>query len=137
MGKIAQLVFHPIEFKAALKLKFIRKPLFSLDDTRETPELKRCYELLTKTSRSFAAVIMELHPELRNAIMLFYLVLRALDTVEDDMTIDPKIKVPLLREFDTKLDLDNWSFDGNAPTEKDRCVLVEFPCILKELHKLA
>ncbi|SCW03275.1 LAFE_0G06854g1_1 [Lachancea fermentati] len=136
MGKIAQLVLHPLEFKAALKLKFLRKPLFPLDDTQATPELKRCYELLGKTSRSFAAVILELHPELRNAIMLFYLILRALDTVEDDMTIDPKIKVPLLREFDQKLELDDWSFDGNAPTEKDRCVLVEFPCILKELHKL-
>ncbi|SCV03805.1 LANO_0G06370g1_1 [Lachancea nothofagi CBS 11611] len=136
MGKVTQLLLHPVELKAALKLKFIRKPLYSLEDTKETPELKRCYQLLTKTSRSFAAVIMELHPELRNAIMLFYLILRALDTVEDDMTIDSQVKVPLLREFDSKLDLEDWSFDGNAPTEKDRCVLVEFPCILKELHKL-
>ncbi|CUS22197.1 LAQU0S04e10462g1_1 [Lachancea quebecensis] len=136
MGKLGELLLHPLEFKAALKLKYIRKPLFSLNDTKETPELRRCYQLLTKTSRSFAAVIMELHPELRNAIMLFYLVLRALDTIEDDMTIDPKVKVPLLREFDSKLDLEDWSFNGNAPTEKDRCVLVEFPCILKELHKL-
>ncbi|SCU99909.1 LAME_0G06304g1_1 [Lachancea meyersii CBS 8951] len=136
MGKLTQLLTHPVELKAALKLKFIRKPLFSLDDTKASPELQRCYELLGTTSRSFAAVIMELHPELRNAIMLFYLVLRALDTVEDDMTIDPEVKVPLLREFDSKLDLQDWSFDGNAPTEKDRCVLVEFPCILKELHKL-
>ncbi|SCU96462.1 LAFA_0G06458g1_1 [Lachancea sp. 'fantastica'] len=136
MGKLTQLLAHPVELKAALKLKFIRKPLYSLDDTRASPELKRCFELLDLTSRSFAAVIMELHPELRNAIMLFYLILRALDTVEDDMTIDPEVKIPLLREFDSKLDLQDWSFDGNAPTEKDRCVLVEFPCILKELHKL-
>ncbi|CEP64544.1 bifunctional farnesyl-diphosphate farnesyltransferase/squalene synthase LALA0_S12e01310g [Lachancea lanzarotensis] len=136
MGKLTQLLSHPLELKAALKWKFIRKPLYSLEDTKASPELQRCCELLDITSRSFAAVIMELHPELRNAIMLFYLILRALDTVEDDMTIDPEIKIPLLREFDSKLDLHDWSFDGNAPTEKDRCVLVEFPCILKELHKL-
>ena len=61
----------------------------------------RCYELLNLTSRSFAAVIEELHPELR--VMIFYLVLRALDTIEDDMTIKSSIKIPLLREFDTKL----------------------------------
>lgn len=136
MGKLAQLIFHPVEFKAALKLKFLRKPLFSSNDTRESPELRKCYQLLKLTSRSFAAVIMELNPELRNSIMLFYLILRALDTVEDDMTIDPKVKVPLLREFDTKLDLESWSFDGNSPTEKDRAVLVEFDCILKEFHRL-
>ncbi|SCU87371.1 LADA_0E03620g1_1 [Lachancea dasiensis] len=136
MGKLSQFLLHPVELKAALKLKFIRKPLFSQDQANASPELKRCYELLGLTSRSFAAVIMELHPEMRNAIMLFYLILRALDTIEDDMSIDPEIKVPLLREFDSKLDLENWSFDGNSPTEKDRCVLVEFPCILKELHKL-
>ncbi|SCV02035.1 LAMI_0G15324g1_1 [Lachancea mirantina] len=136
MGKVSELVSHPLELKAALKLKFIRKSLFPLDDTRATPELKRCYELLEKTSRSFAAVTLQLHPELRNVVMLFYLILRALDTVEDDMTIDPKVKVPLLREFDRKLDLESWSFDGNAITEKDRCVLVEFPVILKELHKV-
>lgn len=53
--------------------------------------MSRNYFILTKVSRSFAAVIIELNPELRNAICLFYLVLRGLDTVEDDMEIDPKV----------------------------------------------
>lgn len=136
MSKVLELLTHPDELKAALILKYIRKPLNSATDTTKTPELRRCYELLTLTSRSFAAVIMELHPELRNVVMLFYLVLRALDTVEDDMTLDPKLKVKLLREFDSKLDTLDWSFDGNGPNEKDRAVLVEFPCILKEYHAL-
>lgn len=136
MGKVTDLLTHPIELKSALKLKFFRQPLFTTKDTRKTPELIRCYELLTLTSRSFAAVIMELHPELRNVIMIFYLVLRALDTVEDDMTIDPELKVKVLRQFDSKLDLEDWSFTGNGPNEKDRAVLVEFPCILKEYHNL-
>lgn len=48
---------------------------------------------------SFAVVIQQLPPELRDAICVFYLVLRALDTVEDDMALDPKKKVPLLRRF--------------------------------------
>ncbi|QLL34652.1 hypothetical protein HG536_0H00260 [Torulaspora globosa] len=136
MGKVTQLLAHPVELKAALTLKFIRQPLYAADDTKATPELRRCYELLGRTSRSFAAVIMELHPELRNVVMLFYLVLRALDTVEDDMTLEPSVKVKLLREFDSKLDTKDWSFDGNGPNEKDRVVLVEFPCILHEYHQL-
>lgn len=136
MGKITQLLAHPLELKAALTLKFFRQPLYAADDTKSTPELKKCYDLLGKTSRSFAAVIMELHPELRNTVMLFYLVLRALDTVEDDMTLDPAVKVKLLREFDSKLDTEDWSFNGNGPNEKDRIVLVDFPCILHEYHRL-
>lgn len=79
---------------------------------------------------------MELNPGLRNAIMIFYLVLRALDTVEDDMSIDPKIKIPLLRSFHEKLLLNDWTFDGCAETEQDRIVLLEFNAILAEYHKL-
>lgn len=68
--------------------------------------------------------------------MLFYLILRALDTIEDDMTIDKSIKIPLLREFYTKLSTDDFTFNGNALTEKDRIVLVEFNQILFEYKKL-
>lgn len=114
--------------------KFFRKSIYPLITTSETEE--NCYDLLKKTSRSFVAVIMELNPELRNAIMIFYLVLRALDTIEDDMSIDPKIKIPLLRSFHEKLLLKNWTFDGNAETEKDRIVLLKFDNILAEYAKL-
>lgn len=92
--------------------------------------------MLKITSRSFAAVIEELHPELREVVTIFYLVLRALDTVEDDMSIDNAIKLPILRTFDEKLETKDWTFDGNAPTEKDRCVLVEFDTILGVYHRL-
>lgn len=136
MGKFTEFLTHPIELKSALVLKFIREPLFNNDDIRASKDLENSYKLLKLTSRSFAAVIMELHPELRNAIMIFYLVLRALDTIEDDMTIESSEKVKLLKEFDAKLDLETWSFEGNGPDEKDRDVLVEFPCILREYHNL-
>lgn len=136
MSKYLELLLHPHELVSVIQLKYVRKPLFTIKDTISTPDLKECYQLLNLTSRSFAVVIMELHPELRNAIMLFYLILRALDTVEDDMTIDNKVKIPLLRQFHTKLTLSDWSFNGNGPQEKDRNVLVKFPCILHEYHKL-
>lgn len=63
---------------------------------------------------------------------LFYLVLRALDTVEDDMTVPNSIKLPLLRAFHEKLYEPGWTFDGNGPQEKDRQVLVQFDVIQKE-----
>ncbi|CCF60810.1 hypothetical protein KAFR_0L01990 [Kazachstania africana CBS 2517] len=136
MGKLLDFALHPIELKAAIKLRFLRSPLYSINDTRATPDLVECYKLLKQTSRSFATVIMELHPELRNVIMLFYLILRALDTVEDDMTIEHDLKIDLLRNFYKKLDLQKWNFEGNAENEKDRAVLVEFASILREFHKL-
>uniref|UniRef100_A0A0E0KKE4 Squalene synthase n=1 Tax=Oryza punctata TaxID=4537 RepID=A0A0E0KKE4_ORYPU len=39
------------------------------------------YTMLQRVSRSFALVIQQLGPDLRNAVCIFYLVLRALDTV--------------------------------------------------------
>ena len=128
MSKVLELLAHPIELKSAIVLTQLRKPLFPTAESSSTnPDLKRCYELLKLTSRSFAAVIMELNPELQTAVAIFYLVLRALDTIEDDMTIEHDLKVDLLRNFDQKLELENWSFDGCAPTERDRVVLVDFP----------
>ncbi len=48
---------------------------------------------------SFAVVIQQLPPELRDAICVFYLVLRGLDTVEDDMAIPVDTKLPQLLNF--------------------------------------
>lgn len=68
----------------------------------QEPNLRFCYDMLNRVSRSFAVVIQQLPPSLRDAICVFYLVLRALDTVEDDMSIAQDIKVPLLRCFHEK-----------------------------------
>jgi len=68
--------------------------------------------MLNKTSRSFAAVIQALGPELRDAVCIFYLTLRALDTVEDDTAFDKDKKVPLLNDFHKKLYERGWNFSG-------------------------
>jgi farnesyl-diphosphate farnesyltransferase len=88
------------------------------------------------TSRSFAAVILELNPELLLPICLFYLVLRGLDTIEDDMTLDIKQKEPLLRNFRQHMETDGWTFNGSGPNEKDRELLVHFDDIIVELRKM-
>jgi len=88
------------------------------------------------TSRSFAAVIKELNPELLVPVCLFYLVLRGLDTVEDDMTIALEEKEPVLRNFHTILEKDGWNYTGNGSREKDRELLVEFHVVVEEFKKI-
>uniref|UniRef100_A0A7N0TWL7 Squalene synthase n=1 Tax=Kalanchoe fedtschenkoi TaxID=63787 RepID=A0A7N0TWL7_KALFE len=56
------------------------------------PHWAFCYTMLHKVSRSFAFVIQQLGPELRDAVCIFYLVLRVLDTVEDNTSIATEIR---------------------------------------------
>jgi farnesyl-diphosphate farnesyltransferase len=88
------------------------------------------------TSRSFASVIQELNPELLVPVCLFYLVLRGLDTIEDDMSLDNKDKEPLLRRFHEHMASDGWTFEGSGPNEKDRELLVHFDDVVAELKKV-
>lgn len=69
-------------------------------------------------------------------VCIFYLVLRGLDTVEDDMTIPNSIKLPLLKDFHNKLDESGWNFDGNGPNEKDRGLMVRFQVVIEEFQRL-
>lgn len=43
-------------------------------------------------------------------VAIFYLVLRGLDTIEDDMSLSIEQKAPLLEEFYLKLEQDGWNF---------------------------
>ena len=58
---------------------------------------------------------------------IFYLVLRALDTIEDDMTIPSDRKVAMLNDFYQHLREPEWRFTESK--EKDRMVLEEFPVV--------
>jgi farnesyl-diphosphate farnesyltransferase len=62
-------------------------------------DMQFCMDALTKVSRSFAIVIQQLPPDLKEAIAIFYLVLRGLDTVEDDMNLNVEYKDKMLRNF--------------------------------------
>lgn len=55
--------------------------------------------------------------------------LRALDTIEDDMMIPIEKKVPLLKEFYTHLYEPEWRFMESS--EKDKSVLEEFPKVFE------
>jgi farnesyl-diphosphate farnesyltransferase len=91
---------------------------------------------LDQTGRSFSFVVQELHPELLLPVCVFYLILRGLDTIEDDTSVPLDIKEPLLRNFKGHLDQDGWTFTGNRPEEKDRALLVQFDNVITEFRKL-
>ena len=106
------------------------------DEEKESIPLRLCFDLLDKTSRSFSTVIQELHPELLVPVALFYLTLRALDTIEDDMTIALEEKDPLLRNFHDIIEKEGWTYDGNGPEEKDRELLVKYDNVIEEFKKV-
>jgi farnesyl-diphosphate farnesyltransferase len=68
---------------------------------------------------------------------MFYLVLRGLDTIEDDMTIPDEVKQPILRSFHKHTVTPGWKFTGSGPKEKDRQLLFEYDTIVEEVNQLA
>jgi len=81
---------RPSEIIAALKFKS-RMKTFQKEQTKRdrhrSEDSKYCTFILNKVSRSFAGVIAQLPNELRESVCVFYLALRALDTIEDEMDL--------------------------------------------------
>ncbi|KAG5519780.1 hypothetical protein PMAC_000053 [Pneumocystis sp. 'macacae'] len=95
---------------------------------------QRCAALLAATSRSFMRVIQELPHPLRDAITVFYLVLRGLDTVEDDMALAAERKGALLRGFHAQLATRGWRLTEVGA--RDRALLANFDAVIDELAAL-
>ncbi|GKV24120.1 hypothetical protein SLEP1_g33771 [Rubroshorea leprosula] len=108
MGTLKAVWRHPDDLYPLLKLKMAMK--YAEKQIPPEPHWGFCYTMLHKVSRSFALVIQQLGPELRNAVCIFYLVLRALDTVEDDTSIETDVKVPILKAFHRHIYNRDWHF---------------------------
>ncbi|CAM5098728.1 unnamed protein product [Eretmochelys imbricata] len=137
MERVGKWLGHPWELYNLLWFKMgggtaVMPPL---DQDALSDRLKICYRYLNQTSRSFAAVIQALDGELRHAVCILYLVLRALDTVEDDMTISLETKVPMLHDFHSYLYQLDWRYMESK--EKYKQVLEDFPTISFEFRNLA
>nr|XP_032619408.1 squalene synthase-like isoform X2 [Chelonoidis abingdonii] len=137
MERVGKWLGRPREIYNLLRFKMgggaaVMPPL---DQDALSDGLRTCYRYLNQTSRSFAAVIQALDGELRHAVCIFYLVLRALDTVEDDMTISLETKVPMLHDFHSYLYQPDWRYMESK--EKDKQVLEDFPTISLEFRNLA
>ena len=120
---------RPIEVKALLKLK-IRGNLYAAPSEPLEELATRlndrdfCYAALGKVSRSFSAVIQQLPTELKDSVCIFYLVLRTLDTIEDDMNLSIDKKMPLLLNFYKHAQNESFSIEGIGDN-KDYIVLLE------------
>jgi len=136
VSQVLYYLFHPQQLRSIIQWKVWHNPVHQRDEKNECDTEKQCFHFLKLTSRSFSAVIMELHPELLLPICVFYLTLRGLDTIEDDTSIPFKVKEPLLRDFQNVLEKDGWFFDGNRAEEKDRELLVQFHNVITEFKKM-
>ncbi|KAI0676095.1 squalene synthase [Trametes maxima] len=137
------LLTHPLEFRTLLQYKVWHEPKRDITNPAEhpssgwdRPSMRRCWEFLDQTSRSFSGVIKELEGELARVVCLFYLVLRGLDTIEDDMTLPDEKKQPILRQFHKLAVTPGWTFTECGPKEKDRQLLVEWTVVSEELNRL-
>ena len=131
MNQILESLLHPSELFALVKYATGTKVQKQEENDRES--FKFCYEMLNKTSRSFARVIQSLDAELQHPVALFYLVLRALDTIEDDMTLDIELKCKVLRAFHQYTLEDGWNFMESGPDEKDAPLLKGYENVITEL----
>ncbi|GAQ93019.1 squalene synthase [Klebsormidium nitens] len=100
----------------------------------QDPDLAFCYDMLNRVSRSFAVVIQQLGPELRDAICLFYLVLRGLDTVEDSMDIPVVTKLPILLSFHKTMYDPTWTFPCGENHYKR--LMDNYPCVTRAFLRL-
>jgi farnesyl-diphosphate farnesyltransferase len=79
-----------------------------------------CFNVLKDVSRSFNVVIQQLDTEDKNIICIFYLVLRGLDTIEDDMSIPIDQKKQMLISFSNDIENDKFTLDcGDKPEYKN------------------
>ena len=132
----SSFLFHPDEAYLAIAFKFgflTRSPL-----PLQTSEYSFCESILKKVSRSFALVIQTLPNDLRISVCIFYLVLRALDTIEDDVTSlkqKKKQKIKLCKGFADVLRLKTWSLDHIGEGD-EKVLLQNFTNVLTVYHGL-
>jgi len=116
--------------------------LFCLSKTPQiptgiSPEHQYCYKKLTQTSRSFSAVILGLNDELRDALMIFYIVLRALDSIEDDMNPPVQNKIDHLTTFYLHLrETTGWNLIGYGGNQNEKDLLKNFDQVIHTYAKL-
>jgi farnesyl-diphosphate farnesyltransferase len=132
---ISLLYINPLQ--SNLHSEHVRRQFHQ--NAQQQDDLAFCDEILVKVSRSFAAVIQQLPATMLVDVLIFYLVLRALDTIEDDTKAfaaddngdnnnnGKDTKVELLLNFHKHALTDlSWSLDGVGEGEERR-LLQEFP----------
>jgi farnesyl-diphosphate farnesyltransferase len=130
-NQLLTVIRHPKEwvplYKIRKKYKTYQADPRSLQVLAEQlSDIDFCYATLSKVSRSFAVVIRRLPEDLRDVVCIFYLILRALDTIEDDTNVDKGVREKLLQEFYLFLSDPNWNISGIGTNEDYRILLEHF-----------
>ncbi|MCD9641901.1 squalene synthetase-like protein [Datura stramonium] len=126
MGTLRAILKNPDDLYPLMKLKLAAR--HAEKQIPPEPHWGFCYLMLHKVSRSFALVIQQLPVELRDAVCIFYLVLRALDTVEDDTSIPTDVKVPILISFHQHVYDREWHFS---------CGTKEYKVLMDQFHHVS
>lgn len=139
--RVAYYSFHVSELVYLIQMKKEFKQFkpseYRLKDlSQSTDDLSYCYEALKKVSRSFAVVIQQLPEELKNPVCLFYLILRGLDTVEDDMNIDNAVKKEMLLTFADRINKEEFNLENVGDTQDYRDLMLHFDKVIREYQKL-
>ncbi|KAJ7694557.1 squalene synthase [Mycena rosella] len=140
---LLMLIAHPLEFRTLLQYRIYHDQKRDITAPREhatsgwdRASMRHCWEFLDMTGRSFSTVVKQLEDDLARIICLFYLVLRGLDTIEDDMTLPLALKLPLLRDFHVHSTTPGWAFTSSGPNEADAPLLVGYAAVVDELLRL-
>jgi farnesyl-diphosphate farnesyltransferase len=135
--KLHQLL-HLDEVMAAMTLLYIRPMQSNLASAKGYPkqDLEFCNDIVIKVSRSFAAVIQQLPSTLVVDILIFYLVLRALDTVEDDTSIPHDVKIQHLMSFHKNALGGPWTMQNTGEADERR-LLEEFDKVYRVYAELS
>jgi farnesyl-diphosphate farnesyltransferase len=95
-----------------------------------------CYKKLIQTSRSFSAPILALDAELQGPVCVFYIVLRGLDSIEDDMVPPVGDKVKHLQEFYQRLEQPGWNLKGYGEKPHEIDLLENFDKVIDMYSRL-
>jgi len=139
--QILKSVHRPAELGALFRLKFNgdssgndKRTLDTL--AKEEDNITFCYAVLNKVSRSFSSVIGQLPEELKDPVCIFYLVLRALDTIEDDMNLPTSFKANLLVNFHSESLKPNWKLSNIGDHKDYRSLLENYPKVVEVFNTL-
>jgi farnesyl-diphosphate farnesyltransferase len=129
------------ELRAMFRVKYgsysVNVPQKKLDELAfEMADIEFCYAALDKVSRSFAMVIRQLPDELRTPVCIFYLTLRGLDTIEDDMQLPLNEKLMLLKNFHRECSKEKLSFQNIGDTEDYRNLMQHYYKVARAFNRL-
>lgn len=139
MNNILKNLPHSLkEISALLKVKAAsEKHNISLSEAAsQMADMEFCYAALNKVSRSFAVVIQQLPAELRNPVCIFYLTLRGLDTIEDDMNLPLDRKLELLQNFYKHCNDESLRLHNIGDTQDYRHLLQHYYKVARAFNRL-